>query len=228
MKAQTETNDSSVIKVLGSLRFVPTEYIIELKDLKEYEIGECLKCKIKIGRTNHILICELKSLDMFNERPSEIFKEVDEPRLDQIVQTSSTSDEMTQMGRLNNYDRPLTSKQSNEYVSEDESEKDEEETEENDSKMTPIRKTSSNSKTQEQAEISEKLNKIYDEEINKLFGAEHNDSSMQTLREKNAAKVAVLKIRFETESLRLGIDDWREYWNSILQKRRKKQWRGKQ
>ncbi|RNA30638.1 hypothetical protein BpHYR1_013091 [Brachionus plicatilis] len=85
----------------------------------------------------------------------------------------------------------------------------------------PLRKTSSNSKTQEQAEI-------YDEEINKLFGAEHNDSSMQTLREKNAAKVAVLKIRFETESLRLGIDDWREYWNSILQKRRKKRWRGKQ
>ncbi|RNA26630.1 hypothetical protein BpHYR1_009927 [Brachionus plicatilis] len=96
MNAQTETNDSSVIKVLGSLRFVPTEDIIELKDLKEYEIGECLKFKIKIGRTNHILICELKSLDMFNERPGEIFKEVDEPRLDQIVQTSSTSDEMTQ------------------------------------------------------------------------------------------------------------------------------------
>ncbi|RNA21426.1 hypothetical protein BpHYR1_006074 [Brachionus plicatilis] len=58
--------------------------------------------------------------------------------------------------------------------------------------MTPFKRTGSNSKTQEQ--ISEKLNKIYDQKINRLFGTEHNDSSIQTLRDKNAAKVAVLKI----------------------------------
>ncbi|RNA21416.1 hypothetical protein BpHYR1_006064 [Brachionus plicatilis] len=72
MKAQAETSDSS------------------------YEIGDCIKCKIKIGSTNQINIFELKSLDIFNKNPGELFKEVDEHRLDQIVEKSSTSDEIAQ------------------------------------------------------------------------------------------------------------------------------------
>ena len=47
-----------------------------------------VKCKFKIGRTTFDLLCEIKSNEVFKEKPGEQFKELEIPDVDRAIESS--------------------------------------------------------------------------------------------------------------------------------------------